>query len=482
MNRNLAFEKAIHLIGQPLSLAAILLLLLNDHLLRHLWPSWLTGKLGDFAWLFFFPYALAAFLALFIPRRVKRQVQITGLMTFGLIATIFILTKTLPGLHEALVQFGSWALGFPVGWRRDPSDLLALSTLMASWFIWQRTSTIEPVKSKISTRPAWLLMSIAALLTVANAAQPETGIGCLSQVNNQILACSAFNCFASTDGGLTWESSTENRPMDCPDWFYDQSPFQQVLEDLTDPSILYRSNPGVSIERSLDSGASWLVEYALQPLKQSERAYSLKTSLGNAVVFDPPLDALADPSSSNLIFAMGFSGVLVRQQDGQYTEIGVGKFIPEKPGFGELLLSVLSGEMILALIFGGLSTTTINKPDQSHWLRNTALVISWVAWGATCLIFPPAIQEGAYAYVFPNAGMLASGVLTLVLAAETLIRIGGQGKKLALSQARVWLSSAALFFVPFLLWLLNILPMYYLGLGFGLLMGGGYLILKLRQG
>jgi hypothetical protein len=34
-------------------------LLLNDHLFRIHWPGWWTGKLGDFAWLFFFPFALA---------------------------------------------------------------------------------------------------------------------------------------------------------------------------------------------------------------------------------------------------------------------------------------------------------------------------------------------------------------------------------------------------------------------------------------
>jgi hypothetical protein len=29
-------------------------LLINDHLLREFWPSWWTGKIGDFAWLLFF--------------------------------------------------------------------------------------------------------------------------------------------------------------------------------------------------------------------------------------------------------------------------------------------------------------------------------------------------------------------------------------------------------------------------------------------
>ena len=46
----------------PLPIAAVLVLTLNDHVLKGsgLLPGWLTGKLSDFAGLFFFPLLLAA--------------------------------------------------------------------------------------------------------------------------------------------------------------------------------------------------------------------------------------------------------------------------------------------------------------------------------------------------------------------------------------------------------------------------------------
>jgi hypothetical protein len=46
----------------PLPLAAVAVLAVNDHLLKgaHLLPGWLTGKLSDFAGLFFFPVLLVA--------------------------------------------------------------------------------------------------------------------------------------------------------------------------------------------------------------------------------------------------------------------------------------------------------------------------------------------------------------------------------------------------------------------------------------
>src|SRR5262245_66476670 len=46
----------------PAPLAAVLLLAVNDHLLKGwgLLPAWLTGKLSDFAGVFFFPLLLTA--------------------------------------------------------------------------------------------------------------------------------------------------------------------------------------------------------------------------------------------------------------------------------------------------------------------------------------------------------------------------------------------------------------------------------------
>ena len=55
---------SMHALVQPLTLASVALLLLNDHILKWLIPSWLTGKLSDFAGLFFFPYLVLAFASL----------------------------------------------------------------------------------------------------------------------------------------------------------------------------------------------------------------------------------------------------------------------------------------------------------------------------------------------------------------------------------------------------------------------------------
>ncbi len=79
-----ANRAALWSLGHPATLAAVALLLLNGHLLRRAWPSWLTGKLGDFAWLFFAPLALVAVLTLVLPRRLAGRERLAGLLAFPL--------------------------------------------------------------------------------------------------------------------------------------------------------------------------------------------------------------------------------------------------------------------------------------------------------------------------------------------------------------------------------------------------------------
>jgi len=166
-------RKALKLLCSPPSLVAMAVLLVNDHLLRRFWPSWVTGKLGDFAWLLFFPFALAWIWALILPRR-ERLVR--GL-AFGITGGIFALAKTVPACHALVVSAAEWVLGRPVIWVRDPSDLITLVSLAAAWLMWVKAP--EPKAYTASPRGSatkWnrLALAAAALLTVANSAGPPS--------------------------------------------------------------------------------------------------------------------------------------------------------------------------------------------------------------------------------------------------------------------------------------------------------------------
>lgn len=122
-------------------LAAVALLAANDHLLKGsgLLPGWLTGKLSDFAGLFFFPLLLSALVALAFPPAGSR---LLALDTAAALVTAlgFGAVKLLPAAD------GAWevALGTVRGVGRvvnvrDPTDLLALP-MVALAVLWAERS------------------------------------------------------------------------------------------------------------------------------------------------------------------------------------------------------------------------------------------------------------------------------------------------------------------------------------------------------
>src|SRR5690606_27283278 len=166
---NRAFQRALASLVHPLTAGAVVVLLANDFILRRLWPSWLTGKLGDLAWLVFAPLALAAILAWLIPARWRQQERITGLLAFALTGLTFALVKTVPALHAAGVRAYEALFGAPSMLLVDPTDLLALPGLLAGWAVWQTRDTAPSPLPRLGLT----LLTLAALATVANSSAPN---------------------------------------------------------------------------------------------------------------------------------------------------------------------------------------------------------------------------------------------------------------------------------------------------------------------
>jgi len=114
----------------PITVGALALLLLNDHLLKAAWPGVVTGKLSDFAGLALAPSVITAVLALLLPRLPVRIVAGTATLIVGIVFGLVKVTV----LGAAWASAGwSWAAG-PAMVLRDPTDLLALPALAASWW------------------------------------------------------------------------------------------------------------------------------------------------------------------------------------------------------------------------------------------------------------------------------------------------------------------------------------------------------------
>jgi hypothetical protein len=121
-------------ICHPFPLAAVLLLAVNDHLLKRagVLPASITGKLSDIAGLFFFPLLLSALIR--FGRGLAGQTTRDSSMAAGLsiisTAAVFAGIKLSPTFNEVVARF--WGTN-----AQDSTDLWALFALVPSWF-WMR--------------------------------------------------------------------------------------------------------------------------------------------------------------------------------------------------------------------------------------------------------------------------------------------------------------------------------------------------------
>jgi hypothetical protein len=164
---NRPLHASLRCLTHGITLLSIALLLLNDHLLKLVAPSFLTGKLSDFAGLFFFPFLLAALLSLLLwPWRCNRP-RWVGVLAVAITAVTFVLVKVTFWGHAWAIHGLSSVLGHPITIARDPTDLIALVMLWPAWWLWQRMAGLAPLPGR-AVRIGWLALALAAGASVAS--------------------------------------------------------------------------------------------------------------------------------------------------------------------------------------------------------------------------------------------------------------------------------------------------------------------------
>ena len=462
MNENRALWRSLHFLSKPFSLGILLILLVNDSILRHFWPSTVTGKLSDLAWLFLAPVVVTAGLALVMPKGLQRHEWALAGIGFGATAAAFVLFKTLPVMRAIVLDLWQAGLGFPAAAVLDPTDLAALiGVIYAAWlWRWQRADSVRvPLR-------AVFVIPLLAVLTLADAAAPDYGIACLENRDGQIMAYSSYHAYATADGGLTWQEENFDGQF-CP---VEESSVVELSPEID--GLRFRYQPGQSIENSPD-GLHWTVAYSLEPLTEADRAYYQKIQTGNPTMRAVPLAGLVDPQHATVIFAMGHEGVLVRQSNGDWTWVGVGSYLNvEATSSWAYLTTVLNGEIVLsaALILLILSLGAFLR--RRHLIWTLLIWTGWLGWGLLPMIFPPALST-LYLSQMTLMGTFVIAALAFLTGVIGSLRLMRVSVITFLRLTGIALIGGILYFLPYGLWAFNLVSQYYIAESLALVLGCG---------
>ncbi len=300
-----------HVLLHPIVFLAMILVLLNALIFQPLSPSWLTGKLGDLAWMVILPLFIAALIA-----PISRDKAFP--LAAGISALTLLLFKVVPASNLLANQLFSHVFGVAFKLRLDPTDLLALVGLPVAWWVWRQP--------RENARRIWRFAPIALLVMASLADAPAPGyddIECLAVSGDTVVAFTPERstygskaerkAYTSTDMGMTWtDQGVFKVESDEPQANDAGLPMEDLMAtcslnyskeinitDPNNPAISYTAISGEGVYRSSDNGATLIREIEVEDL----------------VSFS---DLIFAPDQQTLIIGAGFDGALVRHPGGSY--------------------------------------------------------------------------------------------------------------------------------------------------------------------
>jgi hypothetical protein len=317
-------------LAHPFGMLSLVVLLANDHILKPLAPSYLTGKLSDLAGLFFFPFLLAAAIG-WLPGLRGLPTRLLGILCFAVTLAWFSAVKTLPVANAATTTAIEFLTGQTSLIALDPSDLLALFMLLPGWKMWVH---FEKMASGKFPQHAYACLIVAALATMATSCLPYESVQRLVVDRDDIYAGGRgyysrdyYSYYVSKDGGKAWKEINERRvPKEVVELLHRQQKASRMVCNPNKPELCYRSEVLEQIDISTDGGKTWQVGWQIPEGRRMfiSRVTSL-APLGCRSIFDiGPYDLIFFETDQESVFiaAMGTAGWLLHPPGGDW------KFIP----------------------------------------------------------------------------------------------------------------------------------------------------------
>jgi hypothetical protein len=422
----------------PVTVAGVIVLLVNDHLLKQAWPGFVTGKLSDVAGLVVAP----ALLALLLWRRADLAATILTGVLFALVKT----TET-----GAEIASHAWTLvAGPSRVLADPTDLLALPALALAWWVRRRTLTAGSSARWriIVTMP----LAVLAVTATGGATGPPVAHSVKVDETGRITVYAHYGTtWISQDDGKSWsEESVEGfeppRTAKCVQY---------------QATRCYRVVSGrMAVEQSDDGGVTWGPSWSLSSddLERLERRYGGATGLASSA-----LDVRARPGGHVVVVANGVDGIMIRDEAGTWRRVGW----PNEP---EAMGLDLDPEMDVALflaacmLFGGIGAGL----RRNHGSYTTLAAIACVGFYLTLLGWRPGFSEGELLLFLAGSLLTLTGSLGAFVQMFTRqarpgpVAVGVMGAPLVYGSV----------YTPFYGWSVGVLGPYWVAVALAVLLTG----------
>jgi hypothetical protein len=340
----------------PITLVALAVLLVNDHILKAAWPGWWTGKLSDVAALIVGPVAIGALWQAVVRRRALASrawpmpsAEAVIALGFG---AMFVAVKLDPTANEVYARVVG-VLGWPFGAAGDllagravhalgraptvvdPGDLIALSAVLVGWWLAAGARSLAPavahMRTSTETSVARSAARIAALalalfaLAATSASYPSTVTDVVDDVVTvepgapPIHRLGTFEIPAIGSGSAT-EPPTSIRIEARPRWPFNEPPLRFALSVdgvASGPRVAIdpgRCRTGCTID--VDVAIDWPAAAGQDPSSAAwELAATVEQTGGLAYLFYPgvslaPGGGAASPGWSDAAQLLVFAAIL----------------------------------------------------------------------------------------------------------------------------------------------------------------------------
>jgi hypothetical protein len=315
----------------PVTVGSVVLLLVNDHLLKAAWPGPLTGKLSDVAGLAFTPALVAAVLCLLAPRVPARMAAAVGLVGTGLAFTW--VKATTAGAEFASA---AWSVLRPSTVLADPTDLAALPALAVAWWTWTRVRHAELPERWTRTVRAMLVLPLAVLAVAATSAPFYPAAGRVEVVDGRAVV-GVYNGYRPGNADLAAERWPSSRlsTADGRTWVEDPKPAEtlpptppplrtQACVPGT-PTHCYRVVPRrMAVEETVDGARTWRLSWQVSEGRRRFLARQFNDIGATGIDLGSAEVAVLPVAGGHLVLVANLrDGLAVRYADGTWQRVGV---------------------------------------------------------------------------------------------------------------------------------------------------------------